>query len=164
MKLTTTTRYGLMALSDLCAHSETEPVCVNEVASRQNIPVNYLERIFAKLRRAEILTSVRGAQGGFKLAKPAEKITISEIMNALGENVIFGNCQTENGCENANLCPTFELWRRVKNSIDEILNTTTLADLFNTKIALLEKNFIDPERQNVREKALLNKKIQEGIK
>ena len=121
LKLSTITRYGLSALSDLCAHYKNDPVSVNDIAMRQKIPVNYLERLFSNLRKAEILISVRGAQGGYKLARPADKITISEIMRALGEPVIFGNCQTENGCENANLCPAFDLWKRVKNSVDEIL-------------------------------------------
>ncbi len=160
MKLSTITRYGLSALSDLCAHYKNDPVSVNDIAMRQKIPVNYLERLFSNLRKAEILISVRGAQGGYKLARPADKITISEIMRALGEPVIFGNCQTENGCENANLCPAFDLWKRVKNSVDEILNNTTLADLVNRKFELINENINDPERNLIREKAL--KKFEEG--
>lgn len=157
MRLSTTTRYGLSALSDLCSHSYNDtPVSVSDIAGRQKIPVNYLEQLFSKLRRSGLLESVRGAQGGYKLARPANEITISEIMKALGEPVIFGECQTEKGCTNAPECPTFALWRKVKGSIDEILEDTTLEDLFNEKISLLANNAnkIDPIREEVRDRAL----------
>ncbi len=129
MKLSTTTRYGLRALSDLCAQNEDGPVAVSDIAKRQDIPANYLEQLFAKLRRGNILRSVRGAQGGYLLARPAGEITVAEIVDALGESITFGDCQTEAGCDQAPRCPTFHLWRKVKNSIDEILTNTTLEAL-----------------------------------
>lgn len=159
MKLSSTARYGLRAMSDLCAYSrENLPVSVSDIAARQNIPVNYLEQILAKLRRGGLLTSIRGAQGGYLLAKDAREITISDILEALGESLTFGSCQTEKGCENAVTCPTFRLWRRVKGSVDEILGTTTLEDIANEKISLLENFITDPEREEVRERALRNSK------
>ena len=129
MKLSTTTRYGLRALSDLCAQNEDGPVAVSDIAKRQDIPANYLEQLFAKLRRGNILRSVRGAQGGYLLARPAGEITVAVIVDALGESITFGDCQTEAGCDQAPRCPTFHLWRKVKNSIDEILTNTTLEAL-----------------------------------
>ena len=135
MKLSSTARYGLRALSDLCLHSrKSEPVAVSDIALRQNIPVNYLEQLFSKLRRQGILESVRGAQGGYYLSKPASEISVNEILEALGEPFIFGSCQTEKGCENSKTCPTFNLWRKVKGSVDEILSSTTLEDLATRKI------------------------------
>ena len=156
MRLSTTARYGLRALSDLCSYYHDEPVSVSDIAARQDIPVNYLEQLFGKLRRSGILESVRGAQGGYLLARPANEINIAEILQALGEPFIFGSCQTEKGCENAVTCPTFNLWRKVKGSVDEILKTTTLEDIAAEKISLLEKFNIDPEREEVRERALKN--------
>ena len=129
MKLSTTTRYGLRALSDLCAQNEDGPVAVSDIAKRQDIPANYLEQLFAKLRRGNILRSVRGAQGGYLLARPAGEIWVGVIVDALGESITFGDCQTEAGCDQAPRCPTFHLWRKVKNSIDEILTNTTLEAL-----------------------------------
>ena len=158
MKLSTAARYGLRALSDLCTHSDKEPVSVSDIASRQNIPVNYLEQLFAKLRRKGLLESVRGAQGGYRLAKPSAEISISDILNALGEPVIWGSCQTDKGCENAVTCPTFNLWRKVKGSVDEILEKTSLEDIVDEKISLLENLNSDPEREKVRERALRNLK------
>ena len=162
MRLSTTARYGLRAMSDLCLALEKTnvPVSVSDIATRQNIPVNYLEQLFGKLKRGGLLESVRGAQGGYLLARPAEKISIADILNALGEPFIFGSCQTDKGCENAVTCPTFNLWRRVKGSVDEILESTTLKDIAAEKNSLLEnlETFIDPERKEIRNKALKIKK------
>ena len=155
MKLSSTARYGLRAMSDLCVHSRNnEPVSVSDIASRQNIPVNYLEQLCRKLRTGGLLESIRGAQGGYLLAKKADKISIAEILQALGEPVIFGSCQTEKGCENAITCPTFSLWRKVKGSIDEILETTTLADIVDERMALLENLNSDREREQARDRAI----------
>ena len=130
MKLSSTARYGLKAMSDLCMHSQNfEPVSVSDIAIRQKIPVNYLEQLFSGL-----LESVRGAQGGYFLSKPANEITVTEILEALGEPFVFGACQTDKGCENSPTCPTFILWRKVKGSVDEILNTTTLEDIATQNI------------------------------
>lgn len=158
VRLSSTARYGLRAMSDLCASSDNAPVCVSDIAARQNIPVNYLEQLFGKLRRAGLLESVRGAQGGYMLARPACEISIADILKALGEPVIFGACQTEKGCENAVKCPTFKLWRKVKGSVDEILETTTLEDITSETISLLESIIPDPEREEVRERALRQSK------
>ena len=154
MRLSTTARYGLRAMSDLCTHPPNgEPVPVSDIASRQNIPVNYLEQLFGKLRRGGVLGSVRGAQGGYLLARSAGEISIADILQALGEPFIFGSCQTDKGCENAVTCPTFSLWRKVKSSVDEILRTTTLADITDEKISLLECLSSDPERAEARHRA-----------
>lgn len=142
-------------MSDLCSHSRNdEPVSVSDIASRQDIPVNYLEQLFGKLRRGGLLASVRGAQGGYLLARSAGEITIADILEALGEPVIFGSCQTEKGCENALTCPTFRLWRKVKGSVDEILESTTLQDIADEKITLLESMAYDPEREEARDRAI----------
>ena len=157
VRLSTTARYSLRALSDLCAYSDYDPVSVSDIATRQNIPVNYLEQLFGKLRRAGLLESVRGAQGGYYLARSANEITIAEILQALNEPFIFGSCQTDKGCKNAVTCPTFSLWRRVKGSVDEILSTTTLEDITHESISLLETHDTDPERQEAMNKALKSK-------
>lgn len=153
MRLSTTARYSLRALSDLCTRPNNEPVSVSDIASRQNIPVNYLEQLFGKLRRGGILESVRGSQGGYLLARPEGEISIADILQALGEPFIFGSCQTEKGCENAVTCPTFNLWRKVKGSVDEILRTTTLEDIAGESITLLDTESPDPEREEARRKA-----------
>ena len=151
MRLSTSARYSLRALSDLCTCPQ-EPVSVSDIASRQNIPSAYLEQLFGKLRRGGILESVRGSQGGYILARPENEITIAEILQAIGEPLIFGSCQTEKGCENAVKCPTFSLWRKVKGSVDDILRSTTLEDIADETITLLDAQ-PDPERIEARRKA-----------
>ena len=158
MRLSTAARYGLRAMSDLCANFEASkiPVPVSGIASRQNIPVNYLEQLLGKLKRGGLLESVRGAQGGYLLARPSDEISVADILDALGEPVIFGSCQTEKGCVNAVTCPTFNLWRRVKGSVDEILESTKLKDIAAEKNSLLEnlEKFIDPEREKAKNLAV----------
>lgn len=154
VKLSSTARYSLRALSDLCAHSGDNPVPVSDIAYRQNIPVNYLEQLFGKLRRGGILESVRGAQGGYMLARDASEITAADILQAIGEPFIFGSCQTEKGCANAVTCPAFGLWRKLKGSVDGILKATTLEEIADEKITLLE---CLKERKEARKKAMKSK-------
>jgi len=117
---------------DLCAQEadrESSPVAVSDIAKRQEIPSSYLEQLFAKLRRGRVVKSIRGAQGGYVLARPANEITVAEIIKALGEPIAFGDCQTDAGCNNISDCPTYELWQKLKISVDVILESTTLKDL-----------------------------------
>ena len=83
MKLSTKGRYGLRALIDLAVYSEDETVSIASIAARQNISESYLEQLIAKLRKAGLVTSIRGAGGGYKLAKPAEDISVGDILRAL---------------------------------------------------------------------------------
>jgi len=120
----------------MCAREdggEKKPVSIGDIAKRQEIPSSYLEQLFAKLRRGRVIKSVRGAQGGYLLARPAKEITVAEIIRALGEPIAFGDCQTDAGCDNIFDCPTYELWQRLKTSVDDILETTTLEDLVKRK-------------------------------
>ena len=133
VKLSTVTRYGLRALSDLCSQERVlgrkKPVAISDIARRQHMPTSYLEQLFMKLRRGALVKSVRGAQGGYVLARPAEEITVAEVIRVLGEPIAFGDCQTDVGCLNTSDCPTYELWQKLKGSMDDILESTTLDDI-----------------------------------
>ena len=83
MKLTTKGRYGLRAVIDLAVYAKEEPVSLAEVAERQKISISYLEQLIAKLKKADIVKSTRGAQGGYTLAKAPEQISVGEILRAL---------------------------------------------------------------------------------
>ena len=139
MKLSTVTRYGLRALSDLCVQESDRPVAVGDIARRQGIPSSYLEQLFAKLRRGHLVKSIRGAQGGYVLARPASQITVAEIMKVQGEPIAFGDCQTEAGCRNTAECATYDLWQKLKDSVDDILESTTLEDIARKEQKTLEK-------------------------
>ena len=83
MKLSTRARYGLKALVDLGLHCETEAVSIQSIAARQGLSDSYLEQLMAKLKKAGLVTSIRGASGGYYLAKPASEISVGDILRAL---------------------------------------------------------------------------------
>ena len=90
MKLSTKGRYGLRALIDLAQYSEKEAVPISSIAQRQNISESYLEQLFAKLKKAGLVMSIRGAQGGYRLAKPSDTISVGDVLRALEGNLRKG--------------------------------------------------------------------------
>ena len=130
IKLSTKTRYGLRALLYVAERYDgTEVVPVGEVAREQDVSEKYLEQLFLTLRRSGLLKSVRGVKGGYMLCRPPEEVTISDVVGALEGGISFADCHESDGCRNREICPTRGLWSRLKGSIDEILEDTTLADL-----------------------------------
>ena len=97
MKLTTKGRYGLRAVIDLAMYAKTEPVSLSDVAERQNISISYLEQLIAKLKKAGIVQSTRGAQGGYALAKEPEEISVGEILRALEGSLSPVDCSAVDG-------------------------------------------------------------------
>ena len=129
MKLSTKGRYGVKAMVDLAINYGGEPVPIKSVAERQNISDLYLEQLFAQLRKAGLIQSVRGALGGYVLSRPPAEILISEIMNVLEGSVEISDCIDETNCANMDYCATRLLWVKIKDSIDQVLESTTLADI-----------------------------------
>ena len=109
MKLSTKGRYGLRALIDLALYSETEPVSINTIAERQGLSERYLEQLMALLKKNGIVKSIRGASGGYSLAKPASEISVGDILRALEGNlepVDCGGLNPEEGCSASGTCVT----------------------------------------------------------
>jgi len=133
MKLSTKGRYGLRAVVDLAVHAEDETVALSQIAERQGISMNYLEQLIAKLKKAGIVKAVRGAQGGYMLALPAEAISIGDILRALEGDLSPVDCSsvnsTEGNCSNADSCVTKYVWKRISDSINEAVDTITLSEL-----------------------------------
>ena len=132
MKLSTKGRYGLRALIDLAMNSEKEAVSISSIAARQNISESYLEQLVGKLKKAGIVLSIRGAQGGYKLAKPASDISVGDILRALEGNLDAVECpglKEENGCEGADLCVTKYVWQRINESISHAVDEMKLDQL-----------------------------------
>lgn len=132
MKLSTKGRYGLRALIDLGMYSEKEAVSISSIAARQNISESYLEQLVGKLKKAGIVLSIRGAQGGYKLAKPASDISVGDILRALEGNLDAVECpglKEENGCEGADLCVTKYVWQRINESISHAVDEMKLDQL-----------------------------------
>lgn len=116
---------------DLAIHQGTEPVSIKSISQRQNISEYYLEQLFAPLRRAEIIKSIRGAQGGYELNKPARDITVLDIMNILEGPIEVSDCLDSDACSNIDCCATRTVWKKLKDSIDSVMGAITLQDIVN---------------------------------
>lgn len=132
MMLSTKGKYGLQAVLDLALHSEESAVPLNDIAKRQDISISYLEQLMAKLRKAEIVNSIRGAQGGYVLAKSPSDISVGEILRALEGNLNPIKCNElsgEKGCSSADSCVTKFVWKRISDSINDTVNKMLLSEL-----------------------------------
>ncbi|MDO5521935.1 MAG: RrF2 family transcriptional regulator [bacterium] len=138
MKVSTKGRYGLRALVDLAVNSTTNHVSLVSIANRQKISLNYLEQVFASLRKAKIVKSVKGAQGGYSLGKPASQIKISEILEILeGEfNIVDEDIFEDHEIDSVRLAVKTLVWDRINENVNKYLESTTLEDLANEYIRL----------------------------
>lgn len=127
MKLSKRTRYGLHALIDLVIHAKTEQIALNSIAQRNGISEQYLEQVFSALRRARIVKSVKGAQGGYFLEKDPSDITVSEIVEVLEGNYFLED--EAGGTEEGRRVIQELIVERVNKSLKEILEGITLQDL-----------------------------------
>lgn len=141
MKLSTRGRYAVMAIMDLAVstdgRADAKPVTLSEIASRQDISLSYLEQLFAKLRRADIVLSARGPGGGYTLSKTPEMIRIADIILAVDEPIRVTRCGSEKsgGCMGSKgRCLTHDLWEQLGNQIHGFLNTVTVADVMKNQI------------------------------
>ncbi|MEB3754172.1 Rrf2 family transcriptional regulator [Acinetobacter sp. MD2(2019)] len=143
MRLTTRGRYAVTALLDLALQPADQTITLAEIATRQTISVAYLEQLFAKLKRHGLVSSVRGANGGYHLAKSAEEITVLEIIEAVNETVDATRCDHQGNCQNGAMCLTHDLWHNLSNHIADYLAKISLADLLvrdNVQMVALRQN------------------------
>jgi len=129
MKLTTRGHYSVKALLDLTLHPSRQPVSVSTIADRQGLPPPYLEKLLIELRRAGIVDSVRGPQGGYRLAKPANQIFLGQILEAVGEQVdpLPRHAPQADQAED---WVTFAVWNRLSQKLKEALYSISLEDLY----------------------------------
>ena len=132
MKLTSKGRYAVMALVDLARFNDINPVSLRDISLRQGISLDYLEQIFSKLRKNEIVQSVRGTQGGYILNKKAKEIKLTNILDAVDEKVKTVQCNKElkKGCNGkATKCLTHNLWDELEIHINTFFENKSLKDL-----------------------------------
>ena len=147
MKLSTKGRYGLRALIDLALYSENETVSIQSIARRQNISDSYLEQLMRKLRSAGLIVSVRGAQGGYKLARPANEISVGDVLRALEGTLEAVTCGGEdNSCQGADLCVTKFVWERINSSIRDTVDSIKLSQLVEESRLMREKGQIQVQK------------------
>ncbi|MDD6795465.1 MAG: Rrf2 family transcriptional regulator [Clostridiaceae bacterium] len=129
MKLSTKGRYGVKAMVELAIHYGDTPISIKTISKRQNISECYLEQLFAPLRKAKLIESIRGAQGGYVLGKEPKDITVADIIYVLEGPIEISDCIDDSACEKSDYCATRLVWEKIKNSIDEVMKSVTLQDV-----------------------------------
>ena len=146
MKLTAKARYAVMAITDIAVSSrDGGAVCLSDISIRQDISLAFLEQVFAKLRKARIVKSVRGASGGYVLAAPARQIHVGAIIHAVDENIQTKRCEAHEGvsCTGKGAkCLSHDLWQAMEDHIEGFLAAISIQDV-------LEQRFPEfvPERE-----------------
>ena len=137
MKLNTRGRYAVMALADMAKFDKQKPISLRDISLRQNISLVYLEQIFSKLKKNNIVKSIRGANGGYILSKDPEQIKLSNIFSAVEEKVKTVQCKKESkkGC-NGKLtkCITHYLWDELEIHINDFFDKKNLGDLLKSNL------------------------------
>ena len=131
MRLSTKGRYGVTAMMDLAIHNNAGPVTLADISQCQGISLSYLEQLFSKLRKANLVEGVRGPGGGYRLSRGADEISIAQIISAVDEKVDVTRCNKEATCQGGNPCLTHELWMELSSRLYEFLSGITLAQFAN---------------------------------
>ena len=135
MKMSTKGRYGVMAMIDIAEHSHGEPVSLAEIAGRQEISQEYLEQLFGKLRKAGLVDSARGPGGGYRLARGADEIAMSAIIEAVDEPLRVTRCEGDavEGCVKGERCCAHDLWSSLGRQMMYFLDSITLDDVVSKR-------------------------------
>ncbi len=133
MRLSTKSRYGLRALFDMAYHAGTTPVQIKDISRRQQISPRYLEQIFQDLKKAGILKSRRGPQGGYHLARKPHEITVMDVIHAVEGKMALVDCvkagRTGKKCQFDNQCITQQIWAEATNRLNDYLGSVTIKEL-----------------------------------
>jgi Rrf2 family cysteine metabolism transcriptional repressor len=133
VKVSSRAHYGLRAMTELARAHGRGPIALSEVARAEHLSQGYLEQLMATLRRAGLVEGTRGASGGYRLARPPAQITVGQIYRALEGPIAPVECADDGyvpgSCDREPSCASRTIWRRVRDSIEQVLDSTTLADL-----------------------------------
>jgi Rrf2 family iron-sulfur cluster assembly transcriptional regulator len=130
MKITTKSKNAVLAILDIALYSRNnEVVNISDISKRQNISTAYLEQLLSKLRRANILKSIKGPGGGYIIAKDLDQVNIYQIINIVNDNIDATNCKGKSNCHNNKQCLAHSLWDGLTHHIHDYLAKITLSDL-----------------------------------
>jgi Rrf2 family iron-sulfur cluster assembly transcriptional regulator len=129
MRLTTKGRFAVTAMIDLAMRQHNGPVTLAGISQRQKISLSYLEQLFGKLRRHELVESTRGPGGGYTLARPMREVSVADIIFAVDEPLDATNCAGKENCHEDGPCMTHELWSNLNKKMIEFLDGVTLQEL-----------------------------------
>ncbi|MDP2560562.1 Fe-S cluster assembly transcription factor [Psychrobium sp. 1_MG-2023] len=140
MKLTSKGRYAVTAMLDVALHQSVGPVCLADISERQRISLSYLEQLFSKLRKANLVSSVRGPGGGYQLASDAIDISIGAVISAVNDSVVATRCKGDKPCSPAGRCLTHSLWNDFSDKMQEFLDSVSLGELMdNSEVIAIAK-------------------------
>lgn len=133
MKLSTKGRYGLQAMVDIGVYAKEKHISLKSIAERLDVSENYLEQLIALLKKNNLLTSVRGAQGGYNLARSPKDITIGEILRTLEGSLAPTDCTCEGSkhCEHNTRCVTRPVWEKIRDGINDVVDSISLQELID---------------------------------
>ncbi len=156
MKLTTKGRYAVTAMLDLAMHDEETPVSLADISARQDISLSYLEQLFSKLRKSDLVLSMRGPGGGYRLKGDPKDIVIANIISAVDENVDATRCGGSGDCEGGRPCLSHDLWMDLSEQIRIFLSGISLEDMKQRSISMKDK-CLSPDEYPIDEKLLKSK-------
>jgi len=141
MKLSTKGRYGVKAMFELALNYGNEPISIKAIAEKQAISEYYLEQLFGTLRKAGLITSSRGAMGGYVLSKSPGEISAADILNVLEGPIEISECisDEEMNCSKADYCATRLLWLKISSSVNDVINSVTLEDMVKDYYEIKDK-------------------------
>jgi Rrf2 family iron-sulfur cluster assembly transcriptional regulator len=129
MRLTTKGRFAVTAMVDLAMRQTRGPVTLAAISERQHISLSYLEQLFGKLRRHKLVASTRGPGGGYNLARPAQEVSVADIVTAVDEPIDATQCGGKENCHDDKRCMTHDLWATLNEKMHEYLSSVSLGDL-----------------------------------
>jgi Rrf2 family transcriptional regulator, iron-sulfur cluster assembly transcription factor len=152
MKLSTKGRYAVMAMVDIGQNGEGRSVSLAEISERQDISQEYLEQLFAKLRKAGLVQSARGPGGGYRLARDADDIVIYDVVAAVDEPMKMTRCEGDavDGCVKGERCCTHDLWSSIGRQVNTFLANVTLDDVVNKRNLALAASIRQAKARHVR--------------
>jgi len=130
MRLSTRGRYGIQAMYDLACCDASSPQSIKQISERQGISEAYLEQLFGALKKDGLVRSVRGAQGGYVLARPADEITVGDMLRCLEGKLDLVDCLSEeSSCDRACACASRQVWKKLSNGLNQLADSITLLDM-----------------------------------
>lgn len=146
MRLTTKGRFAVTAMIDLALRNQTGPVTLATISERQHISLSYLEQLFGRLRRQELVDSVRGPGGGYNIARPLDTISVADIIRAVDESLDATSCGGRENCADEHRCMTHDLWTTLNRKMYEYLASVSLRELVDQQLANQESVLLDQRR------------------
>ena len=129
MRLTTKGRYAVTAMLDLALHYKDGPITLADISQRQGISLSYLEQLFSRLRKQELVDSTRGPGGGYRLSRDAHQIAVADVITAVDEKVETTRCGGLSNCQDDSQCLTHDLWTELSTQIHDFLMGISLGNL-----------------------------------